>query len=74
MDSLKLIDTSFKIIGFLLGSGILVYIIKISKSIGSYEKWMATIDKEVSSHGVMLQQINKDMSFLKGRFTKDKQE
>lgn len=51
--------------------GILAAVWKIASRVGGIEQWIKTTDKEVSSHGSLLQQLVKQLAefsgWMKGR-------
>lgn len=52
---------------FLLGGGILATVVGIFVRIGEVRQWMRTTDKEVASHGSLLQQLESRLSNLAGQ-------
>lgn len=60
-------DTAYKLISVLFSLGIFGIMVKVSIQIGNWQQWVKTIDKEVASHGTMLQQVTVAVSRIEGR-------
>jgi hypothetical protein len=61
------LDLFFKVINIILSSGLLAFTARIFIRIGELKQWQATIDKEVASHGAMLQQLTMGQARMEGR-------
>jgi len=61
------IDLAYKLLTSLMSIGGLVLMVKIFVQIGEWRQWVKTIDKEVSSHGTMLQQLTSTVNRILGR-------
>lgn len=61
------LDALFKFVSTVVSLGSLTVLVKIFVRIGAAEQWIKTTDKEVASHGSMLQQLTKSVSRIEGR-------
>jgi hypothetical protein len=60
-------EDAYKVASLVIGSGLLGLVGRILIVIGRWQQWGVTIDKEVTSHGRMLQQQQGILGRILGR-------
>jgi hypothetical protein len=71
MTNLDLFDAVYKAVSGLLTVGVVVLLAKIMIQIGSWKEWVKSTDKEMTSHGSMLQQLTAAVNRILGRLEHD---